>query len=89
MGKVITGTSMVRQALKAVVGETKYGYLAIYTDKLKDRYKVKVQQLGWAHLEENEVQEVVDYIKRNYDKEVEVKTGVSGYRHLEYIAFYI
>lgn len=89
MGKVITSTGIVRQALKAVVGETKYGYLSIYTDKLKDRYRVKVQQLSWAHLEENEVQEVVDYVKENYGKEVEVKTGVSGYRHLEYVAFYI
>ena len=89
MAKVITGAGMVRQALKEVVGEEKYRYLSIYADKLQDRYKVKVQQLSWAHLKENEVQEVVDYIKKNYGKEVEVKTGVSSYRHLEYVAFYI
>ena len=89
MGKVITGTGIVRQALKAVVGEERYKDLLIYTDKLKGRHKVKVQQLGWAKVEENEVKEVVDYVKENYDKEVEVKTGVGGSRHLEYVAFYI
>lgn len=89
MGKVITGTGIVRQALKAVVGEERYKGLRIYTGKLKDRSKVKVQQYAWARIEENEVQEVVDYIKENYDKEVEVKTGVSGSRHLGYVAFYI
>lgn len=89
MGRVITGTGMVRQAIKAVIGEERYKNLLIYTGKLKDRSKLKVQQLGWAHIEENEVQEIVDYIKENYSKEVEVKTGVSGSRHLAYVAFYI
>ena len=89
MGKVITGTGIVRQALKAVVGEERYKDFIIYTDKLKDRSKLKIQQVGWARIEENEVQEVVDYIKENYGKEVEVKTGVSGSRHLGYVTFYI
>lgn len=89
MGKVVTGAGIVRQALKAVVGEERYKDLLIYVDKLKDRHKVKIQQLGWARVEENEVKEVVDYIKENYGKEVEVKTGVSGSRHLGYVAFYI
>lgn len=89
MGKVITSTGMVRQALKAVMGEERYKGLIIYTGKLKDRSRLKVQQVSWARIEENEVQEVVDYIEENYGKEVEVKTGVSGYRHLEYVAFYI
>lgn len=91
MGKVITGTGIVRQALKAVIGEERYKGLIIYTGKLKDsnRSRLKVQQVSWARIEENEVQEVVDYIKENYNKEVEVKTGVSGSRHLGYVAFYI
>lgn len=91
MGKVITSTGMVRQALKAVMGEERYKGLIIYTGKLKDknRSRLKVQQVSWARIEENEVQEVVDYIKENYNKEVEVKTGVSGSRHLGYVAFYI
>lgn len=89
MGKVITGTGIIRQALKAVVGEERYKDLLIYADKLKNGHKVKVQQLGWAHIEENEAQEVVDYVKENYGKEVEVKAGVSGSRHLGYVAFYI
>ena len=89
MGKVITGTGIVRQALKAVIGEERYKHLLIYTGKLKDKSRLKVQQLGWAHIEENEIQEVVDYIKENYNKEVEVKAGVSGSRHLGYVAFYI
>lgn len=82
MGKVVTGTGIVRQALKAVLGEERYKDLRIYTDKLQDRHKVKVQQYAWARVEDNEVKEVVDYIKENYGKEVEVKTGVSGSRHL-------
>lgn len=89
MGKVITGTGIVRQALKVVVGEERYKDFIIYTDKLKDRSKLKIQQVRWAHIEKNEVQEVVDYIKENYGKEVEVKTGVSGISHLSYITFYI
>ena len=89
MGKVITGTGIVRQALKAVIGEERYKGLIIYTGKLKDRSRLKVQQVSWARIEDNEVQEVVDYIKENYNKEVEVKTGVSGSRHLGYVAFYI
>jgi hypothetical protein len=89
MGKVITGTGIVRQALKAVIGEERYKGLIIYTGKLKDRSRLKVQQVAWARIEDNEVQEVVDYIKENYNKEVEVKTGVSGSRHLGYVAFYI
>ena len=89
MGKVITGTGIVRQALKAVLGEERYKGLIIYTGKLKDRSRLKIQQVSWAYIEDNEVQEVVDYIKENYDKEVEVKTGVSGSRHLGYLAFYI
>jgi len=89
MGKVITGTGIVRQALKVVIGEERYKGLIIYTGKLKDRSRLKVQQVSWARIEDNEVQEVVDYIKENYNKEVEVKTGVSGSRHLGYVAFYI
>ena len=89
MGKVITGTGIVRQALKAVMGEERYKGLIIYTGRLKDRHRLKVQQVSWARIEDNEVQEVVDYIKENYNKEVEVKTGVSGSRHLGYVAFYI
>lgn len=89
MGKVITGTGIVRQALKAVIGEERYKDLRIYTDKLQGRHKVKVQQYSWARVEDNEAKEVVDYIKENYGKEVEVKTGVSGSRHLGYMAFYI
>ncbi len=89
MGKKITGTGIVRQALKAVVGEERYKDFIIYTGKLKDRSKLKIQQVGWAHIEDNEVQEVVDYIRENYGKEVEVKTGVSGSRHLGYVTFYI
>lgn len=89
MGNVITSTGMVRQALKAVMGEERYKGLIIYTGKLKDKSRLKIQQVSWARIEENEVQEVVDYIKENYGKEVEVKTGVSGSRHLGYVAFYI
>jgi hypothetical protein len=89
MGKVITGTGIVRQALKAVIGEERYKGLIIYTGKLKDRSRLKIQQVAWARIEDNEVQEVVDYIKENYSKEVEVKTGVSGSKHLGYVAFYI
>jgi hypothetical protein len=89
MGKVITGTGIVRQALKAVIGEERYKGLIIYTGKLKDRSRLKIQQVAWARIEDNEVQEVVDYIKENYNKEVEVKTGVSGSKHLGYVAFYI
>lgn len=89
MAKVITGTGVVRQALKAVVGKDRYKHLLIYADKLKDRSKLKIQQLIWAHITEDEVQEVVDYIKENYNKEVEVKTGVSGSRYIPYVAFYI
>lgn len=89
MGRVITGTGMVRQAIKVVIGEERYKHLLIYTGKLKDRSKLKVQQLSWAHIEENEVQEIVAYIKENYSTEVEVRTGVSGSRHLEYVTFYI
>ena len=88
MGKVITGTGIVRQALKAVVGEERYKSFIIYTGKLKDKSRLKIQQAAWA-IEENEIQEVVNYIKENYDKEVEVKTGVSGSRHLGYVTFYI
>lgn len=89
MGKVNTSTGIVRLALKAVVGAARYKGLVIYTDKLKDKSKLKIQQMGWARIEENEVQEVVDYIKENFGKEVEVKTGVSGSRHLGYVTFYI
>lgn len=89
MGKVNTSTGIVRQALKAVVGVARYKDLVIYTGRLKDRSKLKIQQVWWARIEENEVQEVVDYIKENYGKEVEVKTGVSGSRHLGYVTFYI
>jgi hypothetical protein len=89
MGKVTTGTGIVRQALKAVIGEERYKGLIIYTGKLKDRSRLKIQQVAWARIEDNEVQEVVDYIKENYNMEVEVKTGVSGSRHLGYVAFYI
>lgn len=89
MGKVITSTGIVRQALKAVVGEERYKSFIIYTGRLKDKSRLKIQQVAWARIEDNEIQEVVDYIKENYDKEVEVKTGVSGSRHLGYVAFYI
>lgn len=89
MGKVITGTGIVRQALKVVMGEERYKELIIYTSKLKSRSSLKIQQLAWARIEDNEIQEVVDYIKENYNKEVEVKTGVSGSRHLGYVTFYI
>lgn len=89
MSKVITGIGIVRQALKVVVGEKRYKDFTIYTSRLKDKSKLKIQQMGWAHIEENEVQEVVNYIKENYGKEVRVKTGVSGSRHLGHVTFYI
>ena len=89
MGKVVTGTGIIREALKVTVGEDRYKDLLIYTGKLKSKQKLKVQQVGWANITDKEVEQVVNYIKDNYNKEVEVKTGRSGGRHLEFVTFYI
>ena len=88
MEKKITGSTIVREAIKAVVGEDRYRSLLIYADKRKDgKRRVKVQQVSWSHLTKVEVQEVTDYIVAHYGEDVEVQEGRSGSRMLEYVAW--
>ena len=89
MEKNMAKSTMVREGLKAVVGESRYAKLMIYADKRKSGTRVKVQQLSWARLEDNEVQQVVDYVKEKYGVDVSTKSGVSGSRLLGYVAFYL
>lgn len=88
MEKQVKGSTIIREALKAVVGEDRYKDLIIYVDKHKDgRHKVKVQQVSWANLTDVEEQEVTDYIVANYSESVKVDRGRSGSRLLEYVAW--
>lgn len=88
MAKKIIGSTIVREALKAVVGEDKYKDLIIYADKRTDgKHRVKVQHVSWANLTEVEEQEVTDYIVSNYGEDVEVQRGQSGSRMLRYTAW--
>lgn len=89
MGRTVKGTYVMRQAIRRTVGEDRYKALVMYTDTLNGRYKVKVQQLSWISLDDDEVQAIVNYVQDNYGVEVEVKRGESGAKHLEYVAFYI
>ena len=90
MAKKITGSKIVREALKAVVGADRYKDLIIYADKHKDgKHRVKVQQVPWASLTEVEAQEVTDYIVSNYGEDVEVQRGQGGSRMLRYTAWVV
>lgn len=82
--------TIVRQAIKAVVGEDRYKGLVIYTDNLKkNRSRLMVQQGIWAHIGDNEVKEVVNYIREHYSKEVGVRADARGRGYVPYVAFYI
>jgi len=88
MEKKITGSTIVREAIKAVVGEDRYRSLLIYVDKRKDgKRRVKVQQVYWSRLTKVETQQVTDYIVAHYGEDVEVQEGRSGSRMLEYVAW--
>ena len=89
MEKNMAKSTMVREGLKAVVGENRYAKLTIYADKRKSGIRVKVQQRSWARLEDNEVQQVVDYIKEKYGVDVSTKSDVSSSKWLGYVAFYL
>lgn len=86
MGEVRTST-MVREALKAVVGKEAYGQLGIYVDKRKTGYRVKVEQRSWANITAQQVAEVAKYVKDVYGVEVKITEGQSGGHNLEWVAF--
>lgn len=88
--KSITGASIVREALKAVVGPERYSKLIIYVNKRANDYRVKVEQTSWSSITDTEVDAVVKYIQDNYPGDtVKVEKGQSGGRVLKFVAFII
>lgn len=90
MGNVKKST-MVRNALKEVLGKEKYTKMAgahIFVDtRSNGKVRVKVQDSWAGALTEDEAQKVVAFVQEHYGEEVEVSTGVSGSRLAHYTAF--
>lgn len=88
MGKNVTKSTMVRNALKAVCGEERYEAFGVYADKRSnDTVRVKVQERWGGVITEEERQAITKYVQDNYGIEVTVTAGCSGGRMLHYTAF--
>lgn len=89
MGEIKKST-VVREALKTVLGKERYSDLTgfIYTDqRAGGRVRVKVQDSYAGVLTEDEAAQVTAYIQERYDLPVEVKAGRSGSRMYHFTAF--
>lgn len=85
---MVTKSTMVREAIKAVCGEERYAKFAIYVDKRSnDKVRVKVQERWAQDITVDEAQEIVEYVRTHYDTKVTVTAGSSGSRMLHYTAF--
>ena len=91
MGNDVKKSTMVRNALKEVLGKEKYANMAgahIFADtRSGGKVRVKVQDSWAGVLTEDEAQQVVVFVREHYGEEVEVSTGVGGSRHAHYTAF--
>lgn len=88
MGKEVKGSTMVREALKEVVGKQAYGDFIIYVNATKKGYSIKVQE-AFALLSEESEKAVLNYIAEKYNKQVTTKRGRSGSHCLSFVTFYV
>lgn len=79
-------TSIVREAIKQVVGTERYKDLMIYVNKNKNTTNVKVVNVSWANLADDEVEAVVNKVKEQ-GVDVTVKEGCSGARRIAWVKF--
>ena len=87
---MVKKSTMVREALKAVLGKERYGDMVgfIYTDqRAGGKVRVKIQDSYAGVITEDEAAQVVGYVQEQYDLPVEVKTGRSGSKMRHYTAF--
>jgi len=81
-------TSIVREAIKQVVGIERYKDLKIYVNKNGNTTNLKVMMFSWANLTDDEVEAVVNKVKEQ-GVWVMVKEGCSGSRMLAWVKFIV